>query len=297
MGKFFNPVTGLIKKIRATIIQEKATTFSESIGQAVDSSPASGFSMLNDASSIIDEQINQNMGLLWDTVINMINATKKEISTPEAVTHEAIKKNIFKYIPNLRFISFKDGAGEIDYYLIFKDGFLDTSYPYQIWQGLHFLSPSGTKFNGTTTLSYADSQGQIVSYKYSLGIKKYVYIVVKYLADDLNYILSNVDETIIDLYDKIVLLKYSQTAIPLDFQDFVQSTYKIDGISRTDFYYYISSDPNLNVGDLDIDNFGVNINYPTAISDALIFNFSGQYILVNKTNDSVGPGPRAGVFP
>lgn len=284
----FDPDIGYIPKTEEQLRSEKRQRLEDRLGITINDSPNSKFSILNDASTVLDAEINQLLGLLIEEIENTIKTTSDTLTIPSSSTHKAITERFYDFVDELEFISIEDAdnpntdlvAGQIRLFLIFKEGQDHLNFPFEIWTAVHRLKASGIQTIGDFSVEFtAPSNQQMKQYFYSLGERVYVYIRTNYVLNESQFVSGDIDTRIIEIYQNVIDTKYRKISRGVEYQDFTTPTFQIDGIVRTDFYYYFSNNPNLDIGAIPLEDFTINQNTPILVFQALDFNLGGRIII------------------
>lgn len=283
MGTFFNPEIGWQKKDLETIQKEKARELEKSLGKAIDSSSGSIWQIINQPSSLLDEKINQSLGELLQRFSEFVSDTQNQVKIPASSTSETIVLRFFEFVPSLEYISLDQNIGKISLYLFFKEDANHKTYEKDIWQAIHTLKPAGIVTQGEIQVSNYSTNRQWITYNYSLGVRKYVYLRVEYATQTKDFLVENADSHIKKLYQEVITKKYHKASVDLFYQDFVTPTLEIQGISHINFYYSISEDKTLDINDIAKEKFTLNQNRTGFIDEVLLFSLTTR-LLIERIN-------------
>ncbi|QTL84213.1 DUF276 domain-containing protein (plasmid) [Borrelia miyamotoi] len=286
MSIIFDPNFGVLKQNIKSIIDIKREYLMQMYNVVINDDPSSIYNMIATSLSIVEEQIINELNLFFERMQpggEFFGSIQKHI-TSNSITHPGMIKALLN-LDKVEFANLTSEAGKVKIYLILnesvlnpgKDQISDSTFKASLYSTLYTSIPSGTTLEGDIEIDGTNEINQHISYKVTLGKKKYVYLKVKYTIDIKNHTYLNIDKQIRDIYNRIITHNYLGMGNHFQHQDFFAPVNEIKAIKSMKIFAATKDDSSTSISD--INEFSENTDISIEPSQLLVFDTTSRLII------------------
>uniref|UniRef100_UPI0004665D15 DUF276 domain-containing protein n=2 Tax=Borrelia hispanica TaxID=40835 RepID=UPI0004665D15 len=284
----FDSDFGILKQNIKQIVETKRENLRNMHRIVINDDPSSIYNIIATSLAIIEEQIINEVNILFSKISpggEYFKAIEEHISI-KSTTFNAVHTALTS-IDGIEYANIISTAGKANIYLIVNESLLDSTktniinsdFKSTLWQTLYKTIPSGTILEGNINIDGLNQQNQLKSYKVSLGVRKYVYLKVKYQLDLQNHIYLNIDSRIRDIYTRIVNNNYTNMGIKFEYQDFFAPVNEIKGIKGLKIFAVLKDDDKTQIANINDSEFKENQDIDVKPEELLIFNLTDNLFI------------------
>ncbi|AYE37091.1 hypothetical protein DB313_06200 (plasmid) [Borrelia turcica IST7] len=294
MSRIFDKDFGILPKSISDIVADKRAYLKDMYGIDIKDDHSSIYNIIANSLAITESQIIDELlaffnkmkpdGLYWTAIQAHISA--------KSTTYEAIKTALLA-TKHVKYANILSKAGKATIYLILDDDIdlnkspnsTETSlFKASLWEVIYHTLPSGTLLEGDIDIDGYNSQGQLKSYKVSLGKLKYCYLKATYKLDLKNYIYLEIDKQIRDIYTRIVESNYRDMGISFEYQDFIAPVNEVLGIASLCVSACVKDTETTPIASLSSSDFKENEDIKIKDDEILLFDMHTRLLVDIKSS-------------